>query len=309
MYQIEFHAMGTEVLIQLDCSPGKEEVLYATPSWFDEWENVLSRFRPNSELSRLNQSGGQLVAISSVMWDVLQLSLKNERNSDGLITPGVFDTLNALGYNHSFDALNTFYPEEFYGDTRIQNISDQIIIKPEEKCILLPPGIHLDFGGVGKGWASHQVLGSLSHLGPVLVDAGGDIAIAGMPEGNPYWVIGIENPVKPQEEYTQVAITDCGIATSGRNKRKWNHKGIEYHHILDPRTNTSSDTDVLSATVIAKDVLQAEYGAKMINILGSRQGLTWLSTQHAMEALVFLRNEEAIKTPGFQELERMVEYL
>jgi thiamine biosynthesis lipoprotein len=308
MYQIHFYAMGTDVLIQLDCPPGKEGVLENIPSWFDGWENSISRFRKNSELSRLNQSEGKFFYLSSETWDVLQLSLKNEKDSNGLITAGVLDTLYALGYDQTFDAINLFSSNVLNNELNTQNISDQILIRPNERGVLLPPGLHLDFGGVGKGWACNQVLTKLSSLGPTLVDTGGDIAISGTPEGNRYWIIGIENPTDPKEEITQVAITNCGIATSGRNKRKWNRNGIEYHHLIDPRTNTSTDTDVLSATVIATDVIQAEFGAKMINILGSKQGLSWLASQQHMEALIFLRNENMVRTPGFEKLERMVEY-
>jgi len=242
------------------------------------------------------------------MWEVLQLSLKNEKESNGLITGGVLNTLDALGYDRTFDAINTFSNDVFNKESNTQNISEHILIRINERSILLPPGLHLDFGGVGKGWACNQVLTKLSSVGPTLVDTGGDIAISGTPEGNRYWIIGIENPTDPKEEITQVAITNCGIATSGRNKRKWIRNGIEYHHLIDPRTNTSSDTDVLSATVIANDVIKAEFGAKMINILGSKQGLSWLGSQQHMEALIFLRNECTIRTPGFEKLERMVEY-
>lgn len=309
MYQIQFEAMGTEVLIQLDCRSGNEGILENIPSWFDSWENSLSRFRKNSELSRLNRSGGESFLLSNVMWEVLQLSLTNEKDSNGLITPGVFNTLNALGYNQPFDTINAYSEGEFNNEFDIQNVSDQILLSSDVKCILMPPGLHLDFGGVGKGWACNQVLTRLSSLGPTLVDTGGDIAISGTPEGNRYWIIGIENPSDPEDEFTQVAITDCGIATSGRNKRKWTRNGVEYHHLVDPRTNTSSDTDVLSATVIAKDVIQAEYSAKMINILGSEQGISWLNSRQQMEALIFLRNGKTMRTHGFEKMERMVEYV
>jgi thiamine biosynthesis lipoprotein len=147
--------------------------------------------------------------------------------------------------------------------------------------------LSLDFGGVAKGWAAHQAMQRLRGYGPVLVDAGGDIAISGLlSEGQP-WAVGIEDPLHPDASLGTLMLGRCGVATSGRDYRRWKQGDTWKHHIIDPRSGEPAQTDILSATVIAPTVLEAEMAAKVVLILGSQTGLDWL-TAHPTFAGMFV---------------------
>jgi thiamine biosynthesis lipoprotein len=152
----------------------------------------------------------------------------------------------------------------------------------------------LDFGGVAKGWAAHQAMKRLQVEGPALIDSAGDIAISGpRADGGP-WQIGVASPFQKGEEIETLFLNQCGVATSGKDRRRWTRDGVFQHHIIDPLTNQPAETDLLTVTVVAPDVMQAEAAAKAAFILGSRRGMEWIEAHPAFAALFILDNGEML---------------
>lgn len=291
MQKIEFRAMGCQMLAAVDShADGIEAVLSRVPEWFDEWEQSLSRFREDSELSRLNRAEGEPVPVSSTLWNVLQAALEAERASGGLVTPAVFDALVHAGYDRTFESLENPHiqprpePGVFLDDVTAIRLDDVA------RTIQLPMGLHLDFGGIAKGWAAAQAAKRLRNFAPALVDAGGDIAINGQLAGSQPWPVGIEDPFHPGSDLDLLMISEGGVATSGKDYRRWKKNGLWQHHIIDPRTQKPAETDVLSVTVIAPALTQAEMAAKRILITGGQAGLAWLETIPSLAALVVTEN-------------------
>ncbi len=297
MQKIEFRAMGCQISALVDShAEGVNDQLGRVPAWFEEWEQCLSRFREDSELNRLNGYTGEPFFVSSTLWSVLQLSLQTERRSGGLVTPAVLDALVQAGYDRSFDKVGQEnhrtgqQPGSFPDDVSAIRLDDVI------RTVQLPPGMHLDFGGVAKGWAADQAAKRLSLYGPALVDAGGDIAISGSMMGDQPWPVGIEDPFRPGSDLEILMVPHGGVATSGRDYRRWKQNGTWQHHIIDPRTQKPAETDVLCATVIAPTIMDAEMAAKRILILGSKPGLDWLESFPSFEALVVLENGRRVQS-------------
>jgi thiamine biosynthesis lipoprotein len=305
IHKVEFRAMGTTIMAALECHDSEKAILQQVPTWFEYWEESLSRFKANSELSRLNHANGRWRTVSPIFWDVLRVSLVMEKRSQNLVTPGLLSALKAAGYDRSFEFLPDSNPADTTPPQKTMPVSGRIQINEVEHSVRISPGVELDFGGIGKGWAADQTAQALRSIGPCLVDAGGDIAVFGTLKDGSGWPVGIENPLDTQEELTQVEAINKGIATSGKNRRHWIKGGIFQHHILDPRTGLPAQNDVISATVIAPDVMQAEMAAKVINILGPEEGLTWLAKYSNYEALVVLTNGEILRSERFHEYERI----
>jgi FAD:protein FMN transferase len=122
------------------------------------------------------------------------------------------------------------------------------------------------------------------------VDAGGDIAISGPQHDGSPWAIGVADPLNPGEDLALLMLGKSGVATSGRDYRRWQKDGRWQHHIIDPRSGLPAETDVLSATVIAPNVMEAETAAKMVLILGSQAGLDWLENQPQMAGILVLED-------------------
>ena len=157
-------------------------------------------------------------------------------------------------------------------------------------AVNLPPGVRLDLGGIAKGWAADRAARRLRRAGPALVDAGGDIAVSGpMRDGSP-WPVGVSDPFDPEKRVDVVLLERGGIATSGRNRRRWLIDGLNGHHVIDPRTGLPAQTDVMTATVIGPSAEVAEMAAKVVLISGSYQGLEWLEKHPELAGLMVLED-------------------
>lgn len=291
--QIDFRAMGCKMMAALDQPSARgAERLQQVPEWFEAWEQSLSRFRADSELSQLNRQAGAAVQVSPTMWDVLQAARQAELCSEGLVTPVVLEALEAAGYAESFDPMAPFPISNRPAATHAPAMLAEVHTEALTRTIWLPQGARLDFGGVAKGWAAQQTMKRLEHYGPALVDAGGDIAVSGSQRDGSPWPIGVADPLHPGENLAVLQVGRRGVATSGRDYRRWKLDGGWQHHIIDPRTGKPAETDVLSATVVALNVMEAEIAAKLVLILGSQAGLAWLEAQPWLAALLVLENGE-----------------
>lgn len=301
IYKVEFKAMGCQMLAAMEYPSARgSRLLERVPEWFEGWEACLSRFRPGSELNQLNSSSGTWIQVSETLWDVFQASILAEKISGGLVTPTLLESLVAAGYNDSFDRITLSQiatSPQSHRPFPLQALE----YHPEDRSIRLPAGSSLDFGGVAKGWAAHRAMQRLRGYGPVLVDAGGDIAISGLQSGGQPWAVGIEDPLHPDASLGTLMLGRCGVATSGKDFRRWKQGNTWRHHIIDQRTGEPAETDVLSVTVIAPTVLEAEVAAKVVLILGSQAGSDWLATHPTFAGMFVTENGQVVYDYSFEK--------
>lgn len=306
IHTLEWKAMGSHMLVAVEKDGPRPALLDLVPAWFEEWEQVLSRFRPDSELNRLNQSRGAPFYASQTLWDVHQAAQDAVRLSQGLVSPTMLEALEEAGYTQTFELIN---PQADRGRSLPRGSgllypNRESVIVPKTDCkriIITKDGERFDFGGIAKGWAAQQAVERLKEAGPSLVDAGGDIAISGERAGGEHWPIGVENPFLPETDLTTLHLGSCGVATSGRDYHRWQRKGAWMHHIIDPRTGRPADTDVLTATVIASNAVLAETAAKTALILGSQAGGQWLQSHPSFAGLLVLEDRSYIYTRNFEQ--------
>ncbi len=312
MQRIEFRAMGGQILAIVD-THGEQalDCLQATPRWFAVWERTFSRFDKQSELSRLNRNAGRTVRVSPELWEVIAESVRAAQRSAGLVTPTLLAELEQAGYAESFSRSVAPESEQSEATDAAASSEQHVNVLPaygnwksitlyaRTRSIRVPHGMRLDLGGVAKGWAAEQAADHLSRHGPALVDAGGDIAVSGpRADGSP-WPIGIANPFDPDAQLDMILIGHGGVATSGRDYRRWRKHGDWQHHIIDPHTGRPATTDLVSVTVIAPSVREAEVAAKAAFILGSRDGLAWIDEQPALAALLVGENGRLLRSRQF----------
>jgi FAD:protein FMN transferase len=237
-----FRAMGTDVELF-----GARAAFYLVEQEFERLEAILSRFRPESELSRLNAVGW--IDASPVLLEVTALALAARENTGGRFDPTIYNAVVAAGYDRSFELLDP-HPGPAAacgGDVTI----DGTVIR-------LGAGVRLDFGGIGKGYAVDRAAALLGAHGPALVNAGGDIAVRG---GR--WPVGVDVPGAP----LTLELTSGALATSGSDRRRW----AGGHHLIDPRTGAPARSPFVRVTVAAPTAVAAEVLAKAV-YLGSDPG-------------------------------------
>lgn len=268
----QFRAMGTTISLLLpeENLQRGEEIVRAL---FDDWEQTLSRFLPQSELSQLNRLAGKPVVVSELLFTVLERALMAAEATDGLYDPTLLNQLVQLGYDRSFDELPAELPASKHTTSPGGRWRD-IHVDKALHLVILPAGIGVDFGGIAKGMAVDAALEKLRQEGitTALVNAGGDLAVQGVPALEQQWPIEVEG----KKQSWVIPLHHGAMATSGISRRHWKQGTHARHHLVDPRTGLSAQSGLWSVTVVAARCEQAEVAAKVAFLLGLEQGSEFL---------------------------------
>ncbi len=245
----------------------------------------LSRFRPDSELSRLNADARATVPATPLLRAWVGSALWAARRSGGLIDPTLVTALQQVGYASSragetpadlaaaLTRAPARRPARAAADARWRSVH----VDGDAGTITRPPGLLLDSGGTGKGLAADSAAGFLQGARRFAVDCSGDIAIGGS-DTEPYEV-RIEHPLTGEITHT-AAVAQGGIATSGIDRHVWTtDDGTVAHHLLDPSTGRPAWTGLIAVTVVADSVLEAETLAKTA-LLGGPDGARRVLRDH-----------------------------
>lgn len=294
MPHVSFRAMACEMNARVENdAPEALLALEEVCGWFEDWERTLSRFQPGSELSRFNRTAGEWVRVGETLWLVVLEAIAAAQATQGLVTPLALRAVEAAGYDRSFELIGS----QPAGGTA-PRVPDWRALDwdTRARALRVPPGAGLDLGGIAKGWAADQSAKRLSAHGPALVDAGGDIAVSGPRRDGEPWPIEVEVASTLDIDVPPIMLASGGVATSGRDYRRWVRDGTPQHHIIDPSTGRPAESDVLSATVVAPSAREAEAAAKAVLILGSERGLQWLDDRAWLAGLVVLDSGEVRKS-------------
>ena len=307
-----FRAMGSQIALWLEADLAVAQAAFTqVEQLFIRNEQALSRFRASSELSQLNGRCQQWVSVSDLLWQVLVQALTWAENTNGLFDPTILAALESVGYWQSFDQLKLSNPyEPTTPKPFIRNGWQAIQLDPLQQAVWLPAGIYLDFGGIAKGYSAQQAVNLLAQFGPCLVDAGGDLTAGWAPQGYPGWPVAIAAPWQKsdmvQENLAEVWLAEATLATSGVDYRRWQYNGRQAHHLIDPRTGQPANSDIITATVLAKDAVIADVWATAVLILGSQAGLQQLNQQPQLAGCLVTTDHTFHQTEQMQEMTRFL---
>lgn len=249
-----FRSMGCEIVVA-GAAPGE---LAAIQRLFAVRDAVFSRFREDSEVSRVNAATGTALTVSPVFADALRRALWAADVTAGLVVPTLGGALEAAGYDRDFAELAP--TEEPAG---VAAVADWRAVRLYGRLLVRPRGLRLDLNGVVKALAVDEACAVLS--GPGFVSAGGDLAVrspldVSLPAGG------------------AVRLVRGGLATSGRSRRRWLRGGVVQHHLIDPATGRPAASPWSEVTVAGGSCLHADVAAKAAFLLG-QGGPGWLAAR------------------------------
>ncbi len=283
--RMDFDAMGTEFFCVLVGASEKDfDAIYA---FANELESKWSRFIPESEVMLLNNNPDSMQKVSDATIRLVTEMKSGFELSQGLYDANVLSELIDLGF-----ATSRTNPENVTDWTAKSKTSadlSNVEVDLDSMSVLVPSGVALDPGGIGKGLAADLISDYAMQLGAmgVAVFAGGDVAVKGMAQDANGWEVSISDPNNVKSFIDSVCLSRGGLATS--SPMGW--KVGNSHHIIDPRTGKSSDSDVLQATVIAQNAAQAEVLAKMCIILGTKEGIARIDSLGAAALIIDNSNQ------------------
>ena len=243
-------------------------------------EARLSRFRPDSELSRFNARTIDRVRVSPELLRVLELAQRFCRQTEGVFDPAVLPDLEAAGYDRSFELIAPAadIPAEGRAAAARGSVRD-LRLGPSDLTVEAPLGLRIDLGGIGKGYTVDRAAEVLAPARDFLVNAGGDIYASGRGPDGDGWLVAIADHFDPAVDIAQLWLRDEALATSTVAVRRWQRAGRWQNHLIDPRTGAPVDNGIVSVSVIARTAVEADVFAKTALLLGPDEGWRFLESR------------------------------
>jgi FAD:protein FMN transferase len=266
-------------------------------------EELLSRFIPGSEISRINRSAGiKCERLSGDTYEVLSRAIEFSKYCQGLfdVTIGPLVTL----WNNSMD---TCKPPE---NSRIRQVlplvdyTDLLLDPCKKTAGLQRIGQSIDLGGIGKGFAGDKFLEVFKKYGvsSAFTNIGGNVAALGTkPDGSP-WRVGIQHPRQENSLIGLVSVADKAVVTSGDYQRYFiGSNGKRHHHILDPSTGYPAESGLVSVTIVADSSMAADALSTILFIAGMKKGIELLKRFSGVEAIFVDIDLQVHITAGLKE--------
>ena len=296
----KIRAMGTDVIVAIinDDGAGARADTKEVARAIADFEKRFSRFLPASEVCSLNASGGEVCRTSADMAAMLAAAQYWHKDTGGIFDPSVCEALEEIGYDKSIDFEQGPVREEtahFFDagahQRRFQACPRFADVRIDEEAgtVMVPTGMKLDFGGIGKGYSVDMIARSLrKKYSDFWISAGGDMFLSGRnSEGKP-WEVMVQDPLDSGNDIGCIAMgerKEMAVATSGVTKRKGVKGGFAWHHIIDPRTGLPAENAIAAVTVIAPTVTEADVCAKTVLILGEKEGIDFIERHAGLACL------------------------
>jgi FAD:protein FMN transferase len=277
---LTFRALGTVVSLIVADRAARAAASAILGQELSAVDAACSRFRADSDLSRLNRAGGRPVAVSRLFADALATALNAARATDGDVDPTCGRSLVGIGYDRDFaevrrDTTPLSAPAAPAAGWRT------VELDLARRTARVPGGVMLDLGATAKALAADRAAGRIAAAVGcgVLVNLGGDISVAGdAPPGG--WCVGVIDEVRPGAGRAggrhAVMIADGGLATSSTEVRAWRRGAQEFHHIVVPGTGRPADSCWRTVSVAAASCVDANT-ASTASIIRGERAPGWLS--------------------------------
>ncbi|OPX43967.1 thiamine biosynthesis lipoprotein ApbE precursor [Ruminiclostridium hungatei] len=265
-------------------------------------ENLMSFFKEDSDISKLNEvAGKEKVNLSSEVIHVLSEAYKFSELSNGAFDITLAPVIDYWRHCGRLDRvpceseIKELMEHVGYKSMHIDNATNTAYLEKQ--------GSAVDLGGIGKGFAADICVELYKLMGveSAFINFGGNVKTLGKkPEGDD-WAIGIQHPYKQRGVHFGVVLaSDKSVVTSGPYERYFEVDSKRYHHILDNRTGWPSQSDMVSATVICENSMQADALSTAAFVMGLEDGIQLIKKSSAAEAILVTKDNEIYLTKGIQ---------
>lgn len=267
-----WRAWGTSVTVGVRSAPLLPAARRAVAREIVAVDAACNRFRDESDVTRANRGAGEWVTVGPLFLLALQVALGAAVATGGAVDPTVGSALVALGYDRDYDEVRTGPPKAGpLPAPRALLGWRSVAVDHRGRAVRVEPGAALDLGATAKALCVDRAARRAAEdTGTgVLVDIGGDLAIAGdAPDGG--WEVSVQERARSGriEGRCVVALAAGALATSGTTGRCWDRAGARLHHIIDPRTGLPASDTWAAVTVAAPTCVDANTAATAAVVWG-----------------------------------------
>lgn len=287
MVTATWRALGTSALVGVARPELLAAARHAVASEIEALDAACSRFRDDSDLSRLNRAAGLPVVVSPLLAEAIRVALRAAALTEGDVDPTVGEAMRSIGYDADFAVIagdgaavgTVFTPAPGWQHVEIAANPDVVV---------LDAGVSLDLGATAKALGADRAAAAAHRAcgGGVIVSLGGDIAVAGeAPAGG--WPVHVtdDSAAATSAPGQQVTLRSGGLATSSSTVRHWRRGGVVLHHIVDPRTGAPAISPYRTVSVAAATCVDANIATTAALVRGAA-AREWLASTGLPSRLV-----------------------
>lgn len=292
-------ALGTGVRVLVTEPSDLVRVCDAVERELRAIDEACSRFRDDSELSRLNARAGEEVTVGGLLAEALAAGLRAARMTSGAVDPTVGAAMHRIGYDRDFASVQrrggpiTLVAERVPG-------WEVVDLDLRTRRVRIPTGVQVDLGATAKALAADRALAGAQEetRGGVLVSLGGDVAMGGPPPDDGWRVLVTDRHDAPLDGPGQVVTLSAGgLATSSTTLRRWERGRAVLHHIVDPATGLPAASCWRTASVGAATCVDANAAATAAIVWGE-PAVDWLE-RHRLPARLVGQDGEVVRVAGW----------
>ncbi|MFI3238174.1 MAG: FAD:protein FMN transferase [Lachnospiraceae bacterium] len=286
----DFFAMDT--YMSLSATGAEAEVALTTCRTFiSELEYMISRTEEASEIYALNHSGGEVVVVSDMTYDIISIAVACAQATDGAFDPTICAITDLWGIGSDTAAI----PSESAITQALETVSYENILLLEDNGVQLLNGAQIDLGAVGKGYAA-DVLYSIYEEYEIesgIIALGGNLYLVGKKEKDTPWSVGIIDPDYSEEYSIGVQVIDRSVVTTGAYERYFEEDGQLYHHIFDTNTGYPTQEDIKSVTIVSASSTLADIYATALFTMGYEDAISFVESQTDIAAII-IREDDTV---------------
>jgi thiamine biosynthesis lipoprotein ApbE len=280
-----WEALGTSAVLALTRAGALPAARAIVERELDLIDRACSRFRTDSDLSRVNARAGHTVKVDPLLIEALEVALRAAQLTGGDVDPTVGVALELAGYDRDWRLL-----EPVPANGRVDRAPhDPVVRTPRVRAhvragwqairlnralatVAIPRGVKLDLGATAKAWAADRASRAVHEAtgAGALLSLGGDIATAGAPPAGGWRVhVTDDHRAGPDAPGQRIAIQSGGLATSSTAVRRWSHRGQTMHHLIDPATGAPARGPWRTVSVAAIDCTDANIASTAALVRGA----------------------------------------
>jgi thiamine biosynthesis lipoprotein len=257
----------------------------------DRIDRLMSHYKANSPLSRINQEAAQHpVAVPQELFDFIADAMRYQRESGGTFDITVGPLMKAWGF---FRGEGRMPSEDELAGARRHVGGTHVTLDPASRTIAFDEaGVELDLGGIAKGYAVDRVVELLKRreVAAALISAGGSTIYGfGAPPAAAAWTVTLQDPTDSRNTALTLGLKDRALSVAGGSEKWFEADGVRYSHIMDPRTGRPAQ-GVLSVAVLTTTGTAGDALDDAFFVLGPEQSRAYLRRLHDTEVIFFLPN-------------------
>ncbi len=285
-------AMGSTYSVVL-YGPDREQLEAAAELAFAEARRLdeeLSNYKPESPWSQVNRYAAERpVPVPAELFDLLSACLNYSRQSEGAFDITVGPLMRVWGFYKGSGHL----PKPGEVKASLEHVGYRnILLDPKTHTVrFAKPGVEMDPGGIGKGFAVDRMADALKQAGitiGLVSGSGSSIYAIGAPPGEKGWTISIRNPHDEAKTVQDIVLKDESLSTSGSYEKFFEADGRIYAHIMDPRTGFPA-RGMLSVSIITPRTIDSEAWCKPFFI----NGRAWAAQHKPEKARAYFCEDKA----------------